>query len=159
MMVVDLWETLGGLFKGHPDNMPEYHIARLTPRDVERCVRRFFELAQGVNVALYLRDTHTPVVALSADAAAQALAAGEIVGALLLTFPAMPEFVVYVESSHYITISYSPVNWDYISIAGFLHLFTEVKAIAPEASLVVDDTFFTDDQIARFQQVVQVHMT
>lgn len=138
--VPDLWDHLHPLFDqpDAPDTPVDIHVTWLDAWQIKACIKRFMLHSRTITTNFFLVEKRVPVMALSINAAVDGLTNGQLIGAVMLSLPAMPEVLLVVESSHYFTLSFTPSHWNYISIAAFLDLFQIVGAIAPEASVVIE---------------------
>lgn len=159
--VPDLWDNLRPLFDqpGAADTPVDIHVTWLDAWQIKACIQRFMLHSRTITTNFYLVEKGVPVMALSIKSAVEGLTNGQLIGAIMLSFPAMPEVLLIVESAHFFTLSFTPSDWNYISIAAFLDLFQIVGAIAPEASVVIDSQDYPPEVVKAFAATIEDYLT
>lgn len=158
-LVYDLWAAIGDLFsKAEVDDdiYPEIQISHLSPDRLYECVIYLFAHAQEASTAFKMREHGLSVVALTAPAAAKALATSRIVGAMWLQLPVLPTLAFFVEDDRTLFINYEMGdNWTPIRLITLFNMLYDLRAIAPDALIQLDPDYFTPQQQQRFADALK----
>lgn len=153
--VVDLWGELGNLFEGSTEDTPEIAFVNLEPEAVAAYVEYLLVEAQESTTMFVGAQTQERLTVQSVTRLHKRLRAGEVAGVVWLNLPLMPMLGLYIDGPREITISYARGEWSAISLIALFDLIQRLMMIAPSAEMLLDDRFYSEDDVQNFQRVWQ----
>lgn len=155
--VVDLWGELGQFFDGSPEDNPEIAFINLTPEVVAAYVEYLLLQAEESTTMFVDPKTQERLDFRSMTHLHEGLRTGQATGVIWLNLPLLPMIGLYIDGPTELAIAYARGEWSAISLIAFFDLIQRLLIIAPSAEILLDDRFYSDEDVECFRRIWQAY--